>query len=189
MNALPSPPPRRNKGLVIGLGAVAGGLVLLTAAAIAIAALSSPGKPKSSPPAKKGEAAIEFRRVEAQTAGACSAEAADRLTASDSSGCFTLGAGLTVAAPRNVALKAPGPATGGTYAIIITLQPADGTRLTTLTAQLAQLEEPRNRLAIVVGGHLVSAPLVQQAITGNDFQISGNFTRKTAQRYVDLIRG
>lgn len=45
-----------------------------------------------------------------------------------------------------------------------------------------------DQFAIVLDGKVVSAPLVQQAITGGSGQISGNFTQKTATNLANVLK-
>jgi uncharacterized membrane protein len=63
------------------------------------------------------------------------------------------------------------------------------TRLAALTTEVAREQEPRNRLAIVIDGRIVSAPAVAEPITGGTIMLSGGFTRAEARRYVDLLDG
>ena len=53
----------------------------------------------------------------------------------------------------------------GQYQIDIRLTPADARLLATLTREVAGQHSPRNRLAIVLNGHVLADPVVQTAIT------------------------
>lgn len=54
-------------------------------------------------------------------------------------------------------------------------------RFADVTGRLAQQVQPQNEFAIVVDGTVLSAPSVNQAITGGEAQISGSFTQRSAQ--------
>jgi preprotein translocase subunit SecD len=58
-----------------------------------------------------------------------------------------------------------------------------------LTAAVAQQQPPANQLAIVVHGQVVAAPSVQSAIAGGKIEISGSYTRDTAQELAGRITG
>ncbi len=50
-----------------------------------------------------------------------------------------------------------------------------------VTAKLSQQTSPANQFAIVLDGEVISAPAVNQAITGGEAQISGSFTENSAR--------
>lgn len=178
------PPGRRsNRPLVIGLAAGMGLLVLLAAAIVVLVVSNSP-----SDHTIKGT--LQLRQVLATTPSACSAGDAGRVSSVKADACYSLGEGMTITEVRNVRLIPPDPSRGTIgYTVEITLRPQDATRLATLTTKVAPEQEPRNQLAIVVGGKVAAAPRVVEPITGGTVQITANFSRTEAQRYVDLFRG
>jgi hypothetical protein len=176
----PSPPRRGNRPLVIGL--VAGAFVLLLVAVVAALVLSR----RSADHTVRGS--LGFRKVVAMTPAPCAPGDTTRLTSAD--GCYELGDGMTVSRLRNVELRSPDPSLGGaSFSVAITLDAGDATRLAALTTEVAREQEPRNRLAIVIDGRIVSAPAVAEPITGGTIMLSGGFTRAEARRYVDLLDG
>lgn len=77
----------------------------------------------------------------------------------------------------------------GTWQILMTLDD-DGAKLFgKLTTELAAKGPPANQLAIEVRGRVVSAPAVQGAITDGRVQISGKFTKESAEQLVADITG
>ncbi|MEV6010902.1 hypothetical protein AB0M29_29305 [Streptomyces sp. NPDC051976] len=74
-------------------------------------------------------------------------------------------------------------ATGGQWAVDLDFTAAGSAKFAAITATLSQQTSPANQFAIVLDGDVLSAPMVQQAITGGQAQITGTFTR---QRAVDL---
>lgn len=63
-------------------------------------------------------------------------------------------------------------------------------RVRTLTGRIAGQTDPRNRLALVLGGDdLVTALQVAAPIAGGTVPISGNFTQQQAQELVGRLGG
>ena len=58
----------------------------------------------------------------------------------------------------------------------ITLDEAGAQIFAAATGRLAALPPPENELAIALDARVVSAPTVQQAITGGEIQVAGPFT-------------
>lgn len=77
------------------------------------------------------------------------------------------------------------------YQIGIRLTPADARRFARLTRVLVGQHSPRNQLAVVTNGHVLSDPVVMSAITGGQAAISANFTSQPqAMFFLDtLING
>lgn len=184
-SAYPQPPRRQTSPLlVLGIG---GGVVVLLVLAAVVILLATSGRSSSGGPIK---GSLQIRKVLAVTHPACPAGDTTRVTSVESDACYQLGDGMTVTKVKRVELRPPDAAHGLTdYTVELRLLPADAARFGTLSAQVVEEQQPRNQLAIVVDGKVVSAPTVQETITGGDIVISGNFDRAKAQRYVDLIRG
>jgi preprotein translocase subunit SecD len=73
--------------------------------------------------------------------------------------------------------------TGGEWAVVLDFTASGSAKFAAVTATLSQQVSPANECAIVLDGDVLSAPAVQQSITGGEAQIVGSFTR---QRAVDL---
>jgi len=58
---------------------------------------------------------------------------------------------------------------------------AGAKRFADVTGRLATQQPPANQFAIVLDDSVLSAPSVNQSITGGEAQISGNFTQRSAQ--------
>jgi hypothetical protein len=178
-------PPRRPVKPTAVLWVGAGALALLVVAAI-IVVLTTSGN--SSGGRLKGS--LQIRKVLGMTNTPCPPGDTTRLTSVDSAACYQLGDGMTVTTVKRLEVRPPDPARGSTdFTVQLTLVPADAARFGTLTGQVVGQQEPRNQIAIVVNGKVVSAPVVREPITGGDIVIEGGFDRPKAQRYVDLIRG
>ncbi len=178
----PAPPPRRgNLPLVLAL--VVLGAVLVVLAAIVAVVLA---QRKTTPPGAL-KTSLQFREVTTTTPSACTGGG---VTSVDGDACYQLAGGMTVTRVKEIKLVPPDAAHGGlTYSVEIALLPADAGRLGTLTADAARQRTPRNQLAIVVGGKVISAPAVQEPITGGTLEIAGDFSKAKAQRYIDLMEG
>ncbi|MDN3358804.1 hypothetical protein [Actinomadura sp. DC4] len=157
-------------------------LLLLLAAIVVVLATSH----KSSGHTVHG--GLRFLKVVEVTNAACPAGQTGQTASVRGDACYRLGDGLTVSKVKRIALRAP-QATSSGYSIQIDLLPQDSGRLGSLTGEVAREQQPRNQLAIVVGGKVVSAPQVIEPIPGGVIMITGNFSRTEAQRYVDLIGG
>ncbi|MFB4297335.1 hypothetical protein [Actinomadura sp. NTSP31] len=106
--------------------------------------------------------------------------------------CYRLaGGGMTVRRVRH--MKAVPPAGGTTsWAVQMELTEADARAFGDLTGQAARQApgSPANRIAMVVGGRVLSAPTVSGGpITGGSVQISGRFTRSEAEDLIARITG
>jgi len=105
--------------------------------------------------------------------------------------CFTLEpGGMTVRRLEEIRLVPPGPQ-GPDWAIALTLTRADAAIFGNLTtrAMTADSGTAANRIAMVVGDVVVSAPMVTGAITGGQVQISGRFDRPAAERLIERLTG
>jgi len=57
-----------------------------------------------------------------------------------------------------------------------------------LTQAVTGLAAPQNQVAIVLDGLVVSAPRINEAITGGSAQITGNFTQKEASNLANVLK-
>jgi preprotein translocase subunit SecD len=72
----------------------------------------------------------------------------------------------------------------GTWVVTIDLTAGDAAVFERWTA-----ENTGSQLAIVVDGEVVTAPVIQSAITGGSVQIAGNYTREEAEELAEAITG
>jgi preprotein translocase subunit SecD len=68
------------------------------------------------------------------------------------------------------ALLVPGPGTGQSV-LYLTLTRAQTRRFAALTRQISGLENPRDQLAVIADGRLITHPAIDGAITGGRAQI------------------
>src|SRR5699024_1768618 len=98
----------------------------------------------------------------------------DALPGPDGSECLSLGDGMTITEVEELTMATPtaGPARGSDEVV---RQPArtgrGGEDSYELAARAAEL--PRRRIGMVVDGEVISAPVLAQAITGGEIEISG----------------
>jgi len=159
---------------------------------------SVPASPAPSPSAVARDAApLRFLPVEATTRGACpgrtalgaspGAYATYRDAATDTCYVVTPASGMTA---RPAWAKASDEsASGAGWVVTVGLTGRDRARFARLTGTLAAQQQPRNQLAMVRDGTLLSAPSVAQALTGGTVQISGSFTADSARELARDIRG
>jgi hypothetical protein len=158
----------------------AGALVLLLAAGAVVLVLSQRSARHPAP------RSLRFQQVTEVTPSSCPADDTTRQTFEGS--CHRLGDGMTVSRLQKVEARPPGEA-GPHFSVLIELRPDDAPRLTSLTTRLAREQDPRNRLAVVIDGKIVSAPTVMEPITGGSLVLSGAFTGPQARHYVELLGG
>jgi preprotein translocase subunit SecD len=162
--------------LVIALVAV------VSAALITTALVLSLGKDdETARPARP----LRVQQVTASLPGVCANSAG--VPALDGKTCYELAPGITITEFEKVDLSVS--QTGGGWMILLTLRPADAAAFERLTTRVYQEQPPRNQLALVIDGKVISAPSVQQPIRGGQVQIEGGFTRDAAGRIVDQLKG
>ncbi|MGR3936328.1 SecDF P1 head subdomain-containing protein [Streptomyces sp. BRA346] len=160
---------------------------------------SAASSPSAAPPSAVARDAepLRFLPVEATAQGACpsrtalgaspDAYATYRDAAADTCYVVTPASGMTA---RPAWAKAGYEATSGAgWVVTVGLTGRDRARFARLTGTLAAQAPPRNQLAMVRDGTLLSAPSVAQALTGGTVQISGNFTADSARKLARDIRG
>ena len=95
------------------------------------------------------------------------------------------GTGMTVTRLESARVqRGPG---GHQYQIDIRLTPADARRFATLTREVAGQLSPRNQLAIVTNGHVLTDPVVMSAITAGQAAIGGFASRPQAMFFLATL--
>jgi preprotein translocase subunit SecD len=178
------PPPygrRKSNTTVIVVIALA---TLVAAALVTTAIVLSPGKGDELARATRP---LLIQQVIGSSAGACAAGAGGAGVPSlDGTTCYQLVPGLTITGFEKVDVVTSGT---GSWAIRLYLLPPDALGFKRLTARIYQESPPRNQLAIVVDGKVVSSPAVQSPILGGTVQIEGNFTKDAAKHLADKLEG
>lgn len=171
-----------HRGLVVALVAGAVLVILAVAAGVLLFVLG-----RSDPATSGGPhaVAVRFLSVTDNTPGACTDGGTP---AADGSSCYRLGDGMTVTRVRDIRVVGP-DATAPDWRIEMKLMPSDAPAFAELSrkASAETPGSPRQQVAIVVGGKVVSAPAVQSPIPGGDIQIQGRYTRQAAERLVQQI--
>ncbi|WP_188187843.1 SecDF P1 head subdomain-containing protein [Nonomuraea sp. SYSU D8015] len=178
----PPPPPRRSSLKWLVVAVVAGSVVLslLFVAAVAVVAVKTGEReePVTDP------VPFSLQPVLEESSPPC---ASGTLTATDGTACYRLAEGLTV---RRVGDAQAGIRTGDTeWTVQVRLEKADADAFHRLTAGLHQQPPPRNRLAIVVEGKVLTAPTLTQPIPGDELEITGNFTQEAATDLARRLQG
>ncbi|MGI5415392.1 SecDF P1 head subdomain-containing protein [Actinomadura luteofluorescens] len=191
--AVPQPSPSRGPGpLLIGLVAVAAAVLLAVVGLGAYLVLSDDGDDSAA--ASSGpvdlRVPLTFRLLASVSAPPCAGGA---VTVSGASECYTLSADLlTVRRLEEVKAVPPDPARGSPgWSVALTLTSADAPGFAALTRKAADAfaaQAPGGRMAMLVGGTLVSEPAqVMQAITGGQVEINGPADRFTRAYTEDLV--
>jgi hypothetical protein len=187
------------------LVAVFGALTVLIGVAIAYVlrdgggddAVIPIGRGKGTPPVSSGPVDLRepltFRLLAATSGPPCKAGSLP-----SGAECVTLGLdALTVHRLERVEATPPDPARGSsTWTVSITLTSADTSGFTDLTSKAAKaydVQQPGGRMAMLIGGSLLSEPAaVAQPITGGQVQIAGpasKFTRAYAEDIAHRLIG
>lgn len=105
-------------------------------------------------------------------------------------GCLLLDSGGFRVARLDM-IRAVAPEASSSWGIELRLTGDDAAAFTRLTRKAAAepAGTPGQRIAIVVGERIVSAPAVIQPITGGEVMISGNFTRTEVNDLIERITG
>jgi preprotein translocase subunit SecD len=188
-------PPKRSKGPLLIVGGLVLFLVVLIVTGLVLFVNRGEDKAvshESTPPARTKPSdpkAVEFRRVLSSKPGHCATPSPTGTACDDQGNVYTLG--KVELDGSNVSEVKAGfdPAQGTSWYVNLNLDP-EGTKLFgELTASISKQEPPANLLAIVVHGEVAAAPAVQSAITGGEVQISGGYTRDTAEALAKKITG
>lgn len=150
-----------------------------------------PGLPGRSPtPAPAGlSEPLAFHQVTEVRPAPCPSAGSDRTypDPGDPQTCLRLGpTRLTVDRTEQVKAETD---PGGHWMILVTLPSDASADLAEVTGELAGEQDPKNRLAMIIGEELISAPMVQQKIPGGQLQIVGSFTREQAEELVKRLGG
>ncbi|MFD7501667.1 hypothetical protein [Streptomyces sp. NPDC059850] len=164
---------------------------------------SAVARPSSAPPSFAAPSAVardaeplRFLPVASSVQGPCpgrtalgaspGAYATYRDATTDTCYVVTPDSGMTA---RPAWAKASYETSGAGWVVTVGLTARDRARFAQLTGTLAARQPPRNQLAMVREGTLLSAPSVAQALTGGTVQISGSFTGDSARQLARDIRG
>lgn len=183
---------RRRWGGLAAAGTAGAGAI---AAAIALP-LAVAGSPGQSPGVLTGptmpvslRTPIQFRQVASISGHSCRPGARGLPGLSDTSNASPNGSGtacyqfthhgMTVTVVRSARVIQAGR---GQYALNIRFTTADASRFAALTRKLFGQPTPRCQLAVIVGGRVVSSPIVEAPITQGQAQITGFTSRAQAER-------
>lgn len=196
-------PPQRSRGPLVLIGV----LVLVLIAALAVGGVllfkrlnesdpedAAPGYKAPAPaPATKPAApdAVEFRRVLKAEPGGC---ASTSPAASDPAVCgldgynYVLGK-VELDGNHVSAVQAAQSTDSLGWHVNLTLDDEGAKLFGRLTADLSTKNPPLNQVAIVVRGQVAAAPAVQSAIPGGKLQITGKYTKQSAEDLAKQITG
>lgn len=184
-------PPKRNRGPLLVIGVLVLVLVVvLVAGVVVLLRISDSNQSGSTPTTKPAPEAVQFRRIVKTEPGACATTSATTTTP-DGTACgsdgvrYTLGK-VELDGSRVSEVKA---ALRDTWYVGLSLDQEGARLFDRLTTDLAAQTPPQNQLAIVIHGRVVTAPTVSAPITGGKVEITGNFTKKDAEKLVAEITG
>jgi len=179
-------PVKRSRGPVV-LFLVLVVVLIASVAGIVVIVLKGPNDP--SEPKHAAAGTLEFRRVAKVEPNACAkAPVTANVRCSTDGTRYTLGkVELDGAHVTEVQAKADSQGVG--WVVYLTLDDQGSKAFATLTADLVKRKDPNNMLAIVVKDQVVSAPVVNDVISGGQVQIAGNFTSESAKKLAADITG
>jgi hypothetical protein len=179
---------RRRRWLELTAAVTAGAGAIAVVIVLILALVSNPAAPGSAPTLAGGPVTprmpIQFRQVAAISTHACKAGSpglpgpaagpAGNPNAPGSACYRFTHKELTVTGLESAAVVHQ---PGGGYLIDIRFTPGDAARFAALTRELAGKPTPRCQLAVIIGGHVISSPTVEQPITQGQAEISGFTSR------------
>ncbi|MEV1175481.1 hypothetical protein [Nonomuraea sp. NPDC049784] len=176
----PPPRPRRSPAAWIIVAVVAGSVVLLALFAAAVAVVLR-GDEREGPVADP----VPFRLqpVLELSPPPCTS---GTVASADGTACYRLAEGMTV---RRVGDAQAGMLDSQQWGLRVSLEEADAAAFSRLTAELHSQPSPRNQLAIVVDGKVLSTPVISEPILGSRLEISGNFTQDSATELERRLQG
>jgi preprotein translocase subunit SecD len=78
--------------------------------------------------------------------------------------------------------------TTGEWVVSVDFKSQGASQFSRITGQITTLPEPRNQLAMVLDGVVISAPVIQEAIPGGKARISGSFNQQSATELADQLK-
>jgi len=167
---------RRRRLAALTASAVTAAAVLAAVVLVPLAVHGGPAhRPPPAPTSQRGAAApvslrspIQFRRVAAMTHAPCPAGSGALLDSAERACIYLTGRGLTVTTVRSAVVVRTGT---GQYVLYLTLTRAQTRRFAALTRRISGLDNPRDQLAVIADGRLITHPAIQGPITNGQLQI------------------
>ncbi|GGS73219.1 protein translocase subunit SecD [Streptomyces cinerochromogenes] len=164
---------------------------------------SSSGKPSATPSASPSGGSAANSKLQAQYAALNCAKATDRAKAGKNAkpGDTTVACGeidgnwykylLGPAAVDGTEVKKAqavfNTQSAAGWQVQMTFTGSGAKKFADITGQLAQKPDPQNEFGIVLDGDVVSSPVVHEAITGGQAEISGSFKQEEAQSLANML--
>jgi hypothetical protein len=167
---------RHRRLAALTASAVTAAAVLVAAVLLPLAAHGGPTHRQLPPPASQQEptapirlrSPIHLRQVAAMTHAPCLAGSGALLDSAERACIHLTGRGLTVTTVRSALLVRTGT---GQYVLYLTLTRAQTHQFAALTRQISGLYNPRDQLAVIADGRLITHPSIQGPITDGSLQI------------------
>jgi hypothetical protein len=182
-----APPPRRGRRtvLIVVVAAVSAIAVVVTMFIVITATVNHfIPRETSREPVAKPPASLRLQPVLDVKPPPCTGT--DLLNTAGTT-CFRLAEGTTVR--QAMRAEAGVDSDTGQWLIQVTLSPADAAAFSELTSRLAVEPPPRNQLAVLIDGKIISAPVVEEPIPGGEVHISGGLTRESATTLAQRLNG
>ncbi|MET9451046.1 protein translocase subunit SecD [Streptomyces cinerochromogenes] len=164
---------------------------------------SGSGKPSATPSAPPSSGSAETSKLQAQYAALDCTKATDRAKAGKNAkpGDTTVACGeidgawykylLGPAAVDGTEVKKAqavfNTQSAAGWQVQMTFTGSGSKKFADITGQLAQKGDPQNQFGIVLDGDVVSSPVVHEAITGGQAEISGSFKQEEAQSLANML--
>ncbi|WP_229691167.1 protein translocase subunit SecD, partial [Sphaerisporangium melleum] len=78
--------------------------------------------------------------------------------------------------------------TTGEWIVQVTFKSKGASEFAKVTGQITSAQQPRNQLAMVLDGLVISAPVIEEPIPGGQARISGSFTQKSATDLANQLK-
>jgi preprotein translocase subunit SecD len=77
---------------------------------------------------------------------------------------------------------------GNGWMVLLNFTGSGTTKFGAITTRVTRLSAPQNQVAVVLDGLVYTSPSINQAITGGNAQITGNFTQRAASDLANVLK-
>lgn len=106
----------------------------------------------------------------------------------DGTGKYILGPAEVVGTDVKSASASLDQTNGNGWMVLLNFTGSGTTKFGSITTRVTKLSAPQNQVAVVLDGLVYTSPQINQAITGGNAQITGNFTQRAASDLANVLK-
>jgi preprotein translocase subunit SecD len=106
----------------------------------------------------------------------------------DGTGKYILGPAEVVGTDVKSASASLDQTNGNGWMVLLNFTGSGTTKFGAITTRVTRLSAPQNQVAVVLDGLVYTSPSINQAITGGNAQITGNFTQRAASDLANVLK-